>query len=191
LPENLPRIEVEIVPEEVRRLGLDAFERIGEEVCELVERRPSSMVVLRVVRPKFVRKERERNAETSVFISPTVDLPIERGMAGPGLLADTVVRRFADHLPMNRLEKIYAREGMHLPRSTVCGWHDRLTTLARTVTDAMWVDAMASPYLCVDATGVLVQAKEQCRRGHFWVVIAPERHVLFQSRRRSRPRGTP
>jgi transposase len=101
-------------------------------------------------------------------------------MAGPGLLADTVVRRFADHLPMNRLEKIYAREGIHLPRSTVCGWHDRLTTLARPLTDAMWADAMASPYLCADATGVLVQAKEQCRRGHFWVVIAPERHVLFR-----------
>ena len=36
-----------------------------------------------------------------------------------------------------------------------------------------------APYLCTDATGVLVQARERCRRGHFWVVIAPERHVLF------------
>jgi hypothetical protein len=43
----------------------------------------------------------------------------------------------------------------------------------------MWQDAMASPYLCTDATGVLVQAKERCRTGHFWVLVAPERHVLF------------
>ena len=40
-------------------------------------------------------------------------------------------------------------------------------------------DALAQPYLCTDATGVLVQAKEKCRHGHFWVVVAPERHVLF------------
>ena len=180
LPEDLPRVEIEILPDEVQREGLDAFERIGEDVCEVVERRPASLVVVRIVRPKLVRKDRERNAETTVLVAPSVDLPIDRGMAGPGLLADTVIRRFADHQPLNRLEKIYEREGMYLPRSTVCGWHERLAALARPLTDAMWADSMASPYLCTDATGVLVQAKERCRRGHFWVVIAPERHVLFR-----------
>jgi len=45
--------------------------------------------------------------------------------------------------------------------------------------DAMSADALTAPYLCTDATGVLVQAPEKCRYGHFWVVIAPERHVLF------------
>ncbi|MGH8277831.1 MAG: hypothetical protein ACRETH_14175, partial [Steroidobacteraceae bacterium] len=60
LPENLPRVEVEILPEEVQREGLDAFERIGEDVSETVERRPGSLVVVRVRRPKFVRKDRER-----------------------------------------------------------------------------------------------------------------------------------
>jgi transposase len=44
---------------------------------------------------------------------------------------------------------------------------------------AMWRDALAGPYLCTDATGVLVQASEKCRTGHFWVVVAPERHVLY------------
>jgi len=43
----------------------------------------------------------------------------------------------------------------------------------------MFRDALDSPYLCTDATGVLVQAKEKCRNGHFWVVVAPERHVLY------------
>ena len=44
----------------------------------------------------------------------------------------------------------------------------------------MLKDAFTAPYLCTDATGVLVQAKEQCRRAHFWVLIAPERHVLYR-----------
>ena len=53
LPEELPRVEIEVVPDEVQREGLDAYERIGEQV---LERRPASMVVVRIVRPKFVRK---------------------------------------------------------------------------------------------------------------------------------------
>jgi transposase len=179
LPENLPRVEIEIVPEEVQREGLDAFERIGEDVCEVVERRPGSLVVLRIVKPKFVRKDRNRHAPTQVAVAPALERPIARGLAGPGLLADTIVRRWQDHLPLNRLEQIYAREGLELARSTVCGWHAELAASVRPLLQAMWKDAHHSPYLCTDATGVLVQAKERCRAGHFFVVLAPERHVLF------------
>jgi transposase len=95
------------------------------------------------------------------------------------LLADTIVRRWQDHLPLHRLERIYGREGLQLARSTICGWHEALGALVAPLVEAMWADARGAPYLCTDATGVLVQARERCRRGHFWVVIAPERHVLF------------
>jgi transposase len=132
-----------------------------------------------VRRPKFVRKDRERNAETEVLVGEAPELPIPRGLGGPGLLADTIVRRWQDHLPLHRLEQIYAREGLELARSTVCTWHTQLTELVAPLVLAMWQDAIASPYLCTDATGVLVQAKDKCRSGHFWVVIAPERHVLY------------
>jgi transposase len=179
LPEQLPRVEVEVLPEDVQREGLDAFERIGQDVSETVERRPASLVVVRVCRPKFVRKDRLRMAETSVSVAPPPELPLERGLAGPGLLADTIVRRWQDHLPLHRLEQVYAREGLELARSTICGWHTELAELVRALIEAMWQDALGSPYLCTDATGVLVQAKDKCRTGHFWVLLAPERHVLF------------
>jgi transposase len=179
LPEHLPRVEVEVLPDEVQREGLDAFERIGQDVSETVERRPASLVVVRVCRPKFVRKDRLRSAETVVSVAPPPELPIDRGVAGPGLLADTIVRRWQDHLPLHRLEQVYAREGLELSRSTMCGWHGELAKLIRPLLEAMWQDAMGSPYLCTDATGVLVQAKEKCRTGHFWVLLAPERHILF------------
>ena len=179
LPDKLPRVEIEMLPPEVQQQGLDAFERIGEDVTETVERRPASLVVVRVRRPKFVKKERERTTETAVLQAATPELPIERGLAGPGLLADTLVRRWQDHLPLHRLERIYGREGLELARSTVCGWHAELASLAQPLVEAMWADALLAPYLCTDATGVLVQARERCRRGHFFVVVAPERHVLF------------
>jgi len=97
LPENLPRVDVTLLPEEVERDGLDAFEQIGEDVTETVERRPGSFVVVRVHRPKFVPKERDRLGETEVLQPPPPELPIQGGLAGPGLLADTLVRRFQDH----------------------------------------------------------------------------------------------
>jgi transposase len=179
LPENLPRVDVQVLPPEVEREGTDAFERIGAEVCETLEHRRASLVVVRVTRPKFVRKARARNAETEILVGATPELPIERGLAGPGLLADTLVRRWQDHLPLARLESIYAREGIDLDRSTICTWHSVLGTLVAPLLLAMWKDAMTSTYLCTDATGVLVQAKERCRRAHFFVVVAPERHVLY------------
>ena len=180
LPENLPRVEIEILPEEVQRGGLDAFVKIGEEVSEVVERRPASLVAVRIRRPKFVPADRVASQATRVVTAEPLELPIERGLAGPGLLADTIVRRWQDHLPLHRLESIYAREGLELARSTMCGWHEELAALARPLTDAMWTDAFEAPYLCTDATGVLVQARERCRSAHFWVVVAPERHVLYR-----------
>jgi transposase len=179
LPENLPRVDVEVLPPDVQAQGLDAFERIGEEVTETVERRPASLVVVRTHKPKFVLKERDRLDETAVLQAAPPELPIERGLAGPGLLAETIVRRWDDHLPLYRLERIYARDGLPLARSTICSWHAALAELAEPLLEAMWQDALGAAYLCTDATGVLVQANEKCRRGHFWVVAVPERHVLF------------
>jgi len=155
LPENLPRIEIELLPDEVKRAGLDAFVKIGEEVSEVVERRPASLVAVRITRPKFVRADRSApSVPARVLTAEPLELPIPRGLAGPGMLADTIVRRWQDHLPLHRLEAIYAREGLELARSTVCGWHEELVPLARPLVDAMWDHALKAPVLCTDATGV-------------------------------------
>jgi transposase len=179
LPEKLPRVDVTVLPPEVEQKGLDAFEKIGEDVSETLERRPASLVVVRVTKPKFVEKNRDLKFETKVFQAEPPELPIVRGMAGPALLADTLVRRWADHLPLHRLERIYGRDGLALSRSTVCDWHLQLADLVKPLIEAMWKDAFSAPYLCVDATGVLVQAEQKCRTAHFFVVASPERHVLF------------
>ena len=180
LPENLPRVVIGVLPHEVEREGLDAFEQIGQEETETLERRPSSVVVVRTLKPKFVRKNRDKGGETEVFVGKAHPLPIPRGLAGPGMLADSIVKRWEDHLPLNRLERVYGRDGVQLARSTLCGWHMTLAELVEPVVGAMRQDAFESPYLCTDATGVLVQAKEKCRRGHFWVLVVPHRHVLFE-----------
>jgi len=180
LPEHLPRVRVELVPPEVEREGLDAFEQIGSETREVIERRPASVVVVEVVKKKFVHKAERQAPSTQVLVAETPELPIPRGSAGPGMLADTIVKRWQDHLPLHRMENSYRREGIDLSRSTVCGWHMELADLAEPLIDAMHADALKQPYVCVDATGVLVQDRERCRNGHFWVLVAPPKHVLFQ-----------
>src|SRR5262249_35254227 len=179
LPENFPRVPIEILPLEVQKEGLDAFDLVGTDVREVLERRAPSTVVVQFIYKKFVRKDRDPSETTVVYSPETVEMPIPRGLAGPGMLADTIVRRWQDHQPLNRLEGIYAREGLDLARSTLRGWHDQLGELVHPLVEAMFREALDAPYLCVDATGVLVLAKEKCRNGHFWVLVAPEKHVLY------------
>jgi transposase len=180
LPEHLPRVRVEIVPPEVEREGLDAFAVIGVDKREVLERRPASLVVVEVIKKKFVRKGSATALSTAVLTAESPELPIPRGSAGPGLLADTVVKRWQDHLPLHRLESIYRRDGIELNRSTLCTWHAELAELSRPLVEAMHTEALQQPYVCTDATGVLVQFPQRCKRGHFWVLVAPGKHVLFE-----------
>src|SRR5947209_4398692 len=97
LREENERLKRGLLGQKAEREGTDAFECIGSDTREVLERRPASTVVVKLVYKKFVRKDRDRLAQTQVLVQDTVELPIERGTAGPGMLADTLVRRFQDH----------------------------------------------------------------------------------------------
>ena len=181
IPDSFPRVTIELVPEEVKREGTEAFDRIGEDAREVLERRPASTVAVRLVYPKFVRKGRAQDAPTAVLVAEPAELPIPRGTAGPAMLADTLVRRWGPIISRSTASKgSTPREGLALSKSTLCTWHDQLRELASPLVDAMFTDAKSAPYLCVDATGVLVQAPERCKHGHFWVMVAPGKHVLYK-----------
>ncbi len=83
LPPNLPREEIEIIPPEVEREP-DAFELIGTETREVLERRPSSTITVALIYKKYVRKDRKRGAATQVFAPAAVEMPIEHGVVGRG-----------------------------------------------------------------------------------------------------------
>ncbi len=178
LPEHIPVERIVLEPENV-----EGLEKIGEEVSETLEWRSASYVRVEVVRPKYARPK--PNGGTEVVVADMPGKPVERGLCGPGLMARTIIAKFADHLPLNRQSVIYQREGIDLARSTLCDWVGQAYSLTKSLTDVMWRHAIAeSDYIAVDATGVLVQAKEQCRRGHFWVMISSNGHVLFRYSRR-------
>lgn len=177
LPEHLPVERIELLPLEAQGDAGTHLVRIGEEVTETLEWRTGSFVRVQIVRPKFaVKGEPERG----VVIAPVAEAPIPRSLAAPGLLAYVLVSKFADHIPLHRLEGIVARQGVTLARSTLCGWVEACATLLSVLVEAMAKDARKAHCIAMDATGVLVQDKEKCRRGHFWVLVADRDHVLFR-----------
>lgn len=177
---ELPIINVLIEPAE--RNGPDGGQlvKIGEEVSEHLERKPASMVRVRVIRPKYKRPSSADGA-TEIVVAAAPERPVPKSLAGPGLLAHVLVSKYADHIPLHRQESIFKREGLHLPRSTLGGWVEGTVSLLSRITAAMWDDARRNaPVAIADATGVLVQAKDECRRCHFYVVVVPRQHVLFR-----------
>ena len=183
LPDNLPRERIELVSPDVERDPTPSNSSGPRRAPSSNDGRPppsssrsstrstSGRIGTGMLRWKCGRRIRST-------------CPSHDSVAGPTLLADTVVRRWQDNQPLNRLEGIYGREGLPIPKSTLCTWHEQLAELVAPLVEAMRADAMKAPYLCVDATGVLVQAKERCRTGHFWVTVTPGKHVLFRYTRR-------
>lgn len=177
LPEHLPVERIELLPAEALGEDAAAYVRIGEEVTESIEWRSAGWVRLQVARLKFARRG---EPERGVVIAELPEHPIPRCLASPGLLAHVLVNKYADHLPLNRQEQIFERQGLHLARSTLCGWVGSCAAILGFIVSAMAKDALGAHCIALDATGVLVQAKDQCRRGHFWALVADRDHVLFR-----------
>jgi transposase len=187
--EDLPLRRVVLLPAERMAPGGENLVKIGEEVTQLVERTPASFVRIEVVREKYApapTPDSTTSTTPSVFIAEMPERTLPKAMVEPGFLAHVLVAKHADHIPLNRQEIIYKREGFKIARSTLGEWVEASTNLLGHIFDAMWKDAKENASYCiVDATGVLVQAKDECKRAHFYVVVVPKEHVLFRFTRKN------
>jgi len=121
LPDNLPRerVEHDLAEQDKACPGCSRLrERIGSETSEMLEFVPAVLKVIEHVRWKYAC----RGCQEHVAVAPAPAKPLERGLPGPGLLAAIVVGKFSDHLPLYRLEDVFARSGVELGRSTLCRW---------------------------------------------------------------------
>jgi hypothetical protein len=153
----------------------------SEPVATSNELAPSSTVVAADETTAHTLTAGEGLPNKTVVYAPAPDEVIPRGLPTVDLLAHVLVGKFADKLPFNRQEGIFAREGMPITRGTMCGWANGSNTLAHHVVDAMEKDSREHAHvIATDATGVLVQANEKCKKGHFWVYVADRDHVIFR-----------
>jgi len=185
---DLPAHRIVIYPVGIT-VGDEQFVKVGEEVSRHIDYQPHSHVVIEIIRPKFIEASKASSPASSVtssepavkfLVADAPELPISKGLAGPGLIANVVVRKYADHLPLHRQERIFQRDGVPFSRSTLCRWVQGATKLLAHITEAMWAESKTAPLLLTDACGVLIREKERCRRGHFQVFIDPGRHINFR-----------
>jgi hypothetical protein len=128
--------------------------------------------VIRHVRPKFACKQCERVVE-----APAPSRTIERGLAGPGLLAHVLVAKYADHCPLYRQSEIYAREGVDLDRSTLAGWVGASSELLTPLVEALRKHVLSATKIHADDTPVPVLApgNGKTKTGRLWTYVRDER----------------
>ena len=173
LPEHLPRDTVEHQPNGgICDCCGEALHKIGEDVTEVLDYVPASFRVKHHIRPKMAC----RSCDT-IKQAPAISLPIEKGKPGPGLLANVLTSKYADHLPLYRQSGIYAREGVDISRNTMADWVGRSMELVRPLVDAIGNHVMAGPTIHTDDTPVPVQAPGtgKTRTGRIWTYLRDER----------------
>jgi transposase len=130
LPAHLPRIEM-VVDIEDRACPCcgKALHRIGEDAGERLDIVPAQFRVLVVRRPKYGC----RACENVVVQAPAPARLIEGGLPTEGTVAQVLVSKYADHLPLYRQAQIYARQGVELDRSTLADWVGRAAFMLRPI----------------------------------------------------------
>src|SRR6202012_938765 len=118
---------------------------LGEDVSEVLEYVPARVKVIRTVRPKLSCACCSR-----IVQEPAPSRPIERGLAGPGLLAHVLVSKFADHIPLYRQSVMYAREGVELDRSLLAKWVGHVATLLQPLVETLRAPVMSATKLHAD-----------------------------------------
>ena len=152
---------------------------IGEEISRVLEFVPGQLEVHNY----HLKKYACTCGQCGVTTAPVPMKPIEKCIAGPGLLSSLIVSKCGDHLPTYRSEDILVRHGLHIPRSTLCDWMHRsamllLPFVAFIATrilkqNVLWTDD--TPVMFFDRNGKPVQTKKgesSLRRGRFWPYIA-------------------
>lgn len=179
LPEHLPR-ETQTLPPEPQQCPecQGKLRPLGEDVSEILEYVPARFKVIRYVRPKL-------SCSSCAYIvqAPAPTRPVERGLAGPGLLAHVLVSKYADHQPLYRQSEMYRREGVDLERSTLADWVGAVSRLLDPLVEALRRYVMGAGKLHADETPVPVLAPGQgkTKTGRLWTYVRDDRPSADQA----------
>lgn len=178
LPDHLRREKIVIEPENVPQ----GAKRIGEEITEELEYVPGELYVNQFIRPKYIVEVKE-DGGTKVAIAPMPVRPIEKAIAGPGLLAQVIIDKYVDHLPLYRQMQRFERTGVKLAYTTLTDWVSGACKLIAPLYEALKTEVLGSGYLHADETPVKVldsDKKGKTHRGFFWVYNnSPGKLVFF------------
>lgn len=174
LPAHLPRIEVVVdVEDHACPCCGKALHRIGEDTGERLDIVPAQFRVVVVRRPKYAC----RSCDNVVVQAPAPNRLIEGGLPTEATVAQVLVSKYADHLPLYRQAQIYARQGINLDRSTLADWVGRAAFLLQPIHDRLLASLRASPKLFADETTapVLDPGRGRTKTGQLWAYARDDR----------------
>jgi transposase len=175
--DHLPHIRIEHdLPETEKTCSCcgGTKQRIGEDISRELEFIPARLEVKVHVLPKYACPK----CRDGVASPPVPPKPVPGGIAGPGLVAFVLVSKFADHLPLYRLEDILTRHGVYLSRSTLCDWVRNAAGVLGPLAELQKTLVLQSPVLWTDDTPVTVLGGENpgSTQGRFWAYIGDAEH---------------
>ncbi len=174
LPEHLIRIEQVIEPQSrLCPCGCGEMVKIGEDRIERLDCVPAELRVMVTVRPKYAC----RICASGVTQAPSPAHLIEGGLATEALMAQVLVSKYADHLPLYRQSQIFARSGVELDRGTLANWVGVAAYHLAPVTQRLCEKLKASGHLFMDETTcpVLDPGRGCTKTGYLWALARDER----------------
>lgn len=190
-PAHLPRVIVELVPQE----DVSGLVKIGEDITEELEYQSPKLFVRQIVRPRFVAQKSESEQNDSTILQVPMPIrPLQKASVGSHMLASIICNKFLDHLPLYRQIQQFSRLDVPIARSTMSGWVAAVAQLIAPLTEAHRNDILAAPYLQADETRIQVldplKAKghdskkpppTKSHQGYYWVYYDPvARQALFE-----------
>ena len=173
LPAHLPRETVVHSPATCScpECG-SAMRKLGEDVSEMLDFVPGYFKVIRHVRPKL-----SCGHCSTIVQQPAPSRPIERGLPTPGLLAQVIVAKYADHSPLYRQQGIYRRSGVDLDRATLAGWVADSARLLAPLASAIGRYVLAAEKVHGDDTPVPVldPGRGRTKTGRLWTYVRDDR----------------
>ncbi len=172
LPENLP-VERQIIDlsedeKKCQQTG-EPLVKIGEEISRKLAHRPGSYFIKEIIRPKYATP---KTPDAGVITAPLPESLLQRCMADESLLADILVKKFGDHLPLYRQSEILSREGIFISRQIMCQWVVRAGMALKPLADAMVFKIFESGNIFIDETPIkmLAPGKGKTQTAYMWVL---------------------
>jgi len=185
LPESLRREQIIIEPAE----DISSCRKMGEEITEVLEYEPGELYVKQYKRIKYAKPD-----NNGVLIGSLPARPLEKAMAGEGLLAQIIIDKYVDHLPLHRQMQRFERTGVKLSYSTLTDWVSGTCLLIQPLFSALKKEVLQSSYLHADETPIRVLDKKkegESHRGYYWVYQNSIDKIVFFDYQEGRGRAGP
>lgn len=180
LPESLPREETHIYPQNI---NFENWTELAPEITEVLERDPARWFVRRIIRHKYVLKDKSlvQDIEKQIITAPMPLFPIAKSYAGSTVLADIIINKYVNHLPFYRQIQMFRQQGISIAPATINGWFAGVADLMRPAYYRLKELVLRSGYIQSDETTIPIinNEKHKTINGYIWMIRAVTEELVF------------